>query len=90
MMAQRRKGKKPVKTAQPRRPREGSLVLGRRNVLMLVGGIVIVLVGYVLLGRGSITAAPILLVMGYCVVIPLSIILWSRRPDDRRQAKTGE
>ena len=89
-MPQRRKGKKQVKAAQPRRSREGSLVLGRRNVLMLVAGIVIVLLGYLLLGRGSITAAPILLVMGYCVVIPLSIILWSRGPDDRRQTKTGE
>jgi hypothetical protein len=90
-MPQRRRGKKQAKAARPRRrPRQGSLVLGQRNVLLLVAGIVVILVGYLLLGRGSITAAPLLLVTGYCVIIPLSIILWSRRPDDRQQSKTGE
>jgi hypothetical protein len=91
MMPQRRRGKKQAKTVQPRRrPREGSLVLGQRNVLMLVAGIIVILIGYLLLGRGSITTAPLLLVVGYCVIIPLSIILWSRRPDDGQQSKTGE
>jgi hypothetical protein len=91
MMPQRRRGKKQAKTVQPRRrPREGSLVLGQRNVLMLVAGIIVILIGYLLLGRGSMTTAPLLLVVGYCVIIPLSIILWSRRPDDGQQSKTGE
>ena len=90
-MPQRRKGKKQAKAAQPkRRRREGSLVLGQRNVLLLVAGIVVILIGYFLLGRGSITAAPLLLVIGYCVIIPLSIILWAKRSDDREQSKTGE
>jgi uncharacterized membrane protein len=73
-----RAGKKPaVKAEVP----HGSLVLGRRNVLLLVAGIVVVMIGYLFLGKGSITAAPVLLVLGYCVIIPLSIILWVKKPD---------
>ena len=91
MMVQRRRARRQAKSAQPKRTaREGSLILGHRNVLLLVGGIVVVLIGYVLLGRGSVTAAPLLLVIGYCVIIPLSIVLWSKRSDERQQSKPGE
>ena len=34
-----------------------------------------IVVGYISLSAGSITLAPILLVMGYCVLIPISIII---------------
>jgi hypothetical protein len=56
-------------------------------------GILIIVLGYFLLGRGSITAAPLLLVLGYCVVVPLSIILWIKRPEDKQKPDstgTGE
>lgn len=90
-MGQRRRAKRQSKTPKPKRTaREGSLVLGHRNVLLLVTGIVVVLIGYVLLGRGSVTAAPLLLVVGYCVMIPLSIVLWSKRADDGQRSGTGE
>jgi uncharacterized membrane protein HdeD (DUF308 family) len=89
-MARPRKARR-KKAAQPkRRVREGTMVLGRRNVLLLVAGIIVIIIGYFLLGQGSITVAPILLVVGYCVIIPLSIILWVKRADDRNQVKTGE
>ena len=54
---------------------EGDLVLGKKNYLMLSLGVVLISLGFVSLSRGSITAAPILLVLGYCVVIPLAIVL---------------
>jgi hypothetical protein len=87
-------GKKPAaaRQAEP----QGSLTFGKRNVLLLVGGILVVIIGYLSLGKGSITAAPILLVLGYCVIIPLSIVLWvkkpdeSKRPDDTTPSGTGE
>lgn len=90
-MAQRKKQKKPPKPAEPKRERrEGSLAMGSRNVLMLFAGIVIIVIGYFLLGRGSITAAPLLLVLGYCVVVPLSIILWVKRSENGSQREAGE
>ena len=47
----------------------------RKNVILLGVGIGSVLLGYMLLSQGDITAAPILLVAGYCVLIPLAFIL---------------
>jgi len=51
---------------------------------------VIILLGYLLLGRGSISAAPFLLVLGYCVLVPLSIMLWVRQPDEKPDSEMGE
>jgi len=54
---------------------EGELVLGRKNYLMMSLGVLLICLGFVRLRQGSITDAPILLVLGYCVVIPLAIVL---------------
>ena len=90
-MAQRKKQKRPLKPAEPKRDRrEGSLAMGSRNVLIMFVGIIIIVIGYFLLGRGSITAAPLLLVLGYCVVVPLSIILWVKRSESSNQREAGE
>lgn len=47
----------------------------RRNRILLGSGLGAVVVGYLLLSQGDITAAPVLLVAGYCVLIPLAFIL---------------
>jgi hypothetical protein len=52
----------------------------KSNYQLFGVGILIVIVGYVALAQGpadsfwSLTLAPILLVIGYCVVIPFSIL----------------
>ena len=93
-MAQRKRPRRQTRPAQARAGRQGgSFLLGQRNALLLMVGILIIVIGYFLLGRGSITAAPLLLVLGYCVVIPLSIILWIKRPEKKQQSEqtgTGE
>ncbi len=89
MMAKQKKGEK-RKQVQKQKPREGSLALGRRNVWLMMAGIVVILLGYLLLGRGSISAAPFLLVLGYCVLVPLSIMLWVRQPDKKSDSEMGE
>lgn len=45
------------------------------NGILAVAGILTVSLGYYLLSEGSITAAPLLLVLGYLVLLPLAIIL---------------
>jgi len=80
---------KKAKARSRRRDRGSQVVLGQRNVLLLIAGLVVVTIGYLLLGKGSLTAAPVLLVVGYCVMIPLSIILWVRKPEDK-QTRSGE
>ncbi len=50
------------------------------NYKILIGGIVVIVLGYFALGMEpwdgfmALTVAPILLVVGYCVVIPVGII----------------
>jgi hypothetical protein len=56
------------------------LPFGRRNWILFGASLAIIALGYVLLsippadGFLSLTAAPILLVSGYCVVLPAAIL----------------
>ena len=51
------------------------LRFGVRNYVLLAAAIVCLVVGYWLLSGGSTGAAPILLVLGYCVLFPLGLAL---------------
>jgi hypothetical protein len=46
-----------------------------RNYALLCGALAAVGVGYLLLAGGDTTFAPILLVLGYCVLFPLGLAL---------------
>ena len=52
-----------------------SLQFSRINLAFAAGAIVTIALGYWLLSVGSITLAPILLVLGYVFLVPLAIIL---------------
>jgi len=73
------------------RKRARSLPFGRANWVLFGAGILIIIVGYRLLaippaeGFWSLTAAPIVLVAGYCVLIPIALL---RRP--KRTAENGQ
>ena len=41
---------------------------------LFAAGMAAIVVGYVLLAINDITAAPILLVLGYCVLVPLAFL----------------
>lgn len=51
------------------------LRFGPKNYLCLAAAVVSLAVGYWLLSRGSTTLAPILLVLGYCVLFPIGLAL---------------
>ena len=51
------------------------LHFGRKNYVFLAAAVVSLAAGYWLLSRGSTTAAPILLVLGYCVFFPVGLAL---------------
>ena len=56
------------------RPAEpGHLTFGMRNYVALGAALACILAGFGLLAGGSITAAPILLVLGYCVLVPYGL-----------------
>ena len=70
-----------------RRPpeRRSFLPYTRRNWAVLGLGIGVILIGYLCLaqppvdGFFSLTLAPILLVLGYCVLIPIGLLIGGRR-----------
>ena len=48
---------------------------GPANTALLLAGVAVLVAGYLSLSRGSITMAPVLLVTGYCVFIPASLLV---------------
>lgn len=90
-----RKGSEPGGQAGRQTPEEGfrPAGLGPLNLVLLGAALVCLVVGYVLLDRGSITAAPVLLVLGYAVLIPAGLLIGSRgrrsESEERGGAPTG-
>ena len=58
-----------------RRREAESLRFSRKNGILGLAGLAVIVLGYVLLAQGSITAAPLLLVLGYLVLLPLALVL---------------
>jgi hypothetical protein len=52
------------------------------NKKLFIISLLVIIAGFVFLSRGSITLAPILLVLGYCVLVPLAVIYKSKRGRD--------
>ncbi|MBP1647860.1 MAG: hypothetical protein H6Q30_1305 [Bacteroidetes bacterium] len=75
------------KKDSPRRrtTREVHLPLGRENFIILGIGVAVIILGYLAMLEGSVEGflplvlAPILLVAGYCVIIPLGIMYRKHR-----------
>ena len=64
------------RAAQKKKP-EG-LPFTKRNYYIFLAGLVVIILGYFTLSQGSITLAPILLVLGYCVILPVAILYRGR------------
>jgi hypothetical protein len=62
-------------SAAPADNTEGSLRFTPKNLALLGAGLAAIVLGYVLLGAANNSIAPLLLVLGYAVLIPLGIIL---------------
>ncbi len=62
-------------TAVPTSGPRSRLQFGAINFGFLAGAALSLAGGYYLLWAGSTTAAPLLLVLGYCVLLPLGLIL---------------
>ena len=63
-----------------RKPPEADLgfTWGRPNTLLLGLALMALVAGYVALSKGSTTLAPVLLVTGYCVLVPASLLYRGR------------
>jgi hypothetical protein len=57
------------------RPSEGAMRFSMQNWALLAAGLIAAVAGFFALAAGSTVVAPLLLVLGYVVLIPLGIIL---------------
>jgi hypothetical protein len=69
--------------------REGPL-FRRGNYVLLGVSLAVIAVGFVFLAGGSITLAPILLVLGYAVLVPVAILYRPQASKDGSPAKTDK
>ena len=57
------------------------VTLGKRNYLIFGIAVLLLIIGYVIMAQGStnsaaaLTVAPIILMIAYCVLVPLAILL---------------
>lgn len=65
----------PRRAPAPAPADESSLRFSTLNFGLLAAGLVAIVGGFVLLGGGSTVAAPLLLMLGYAVLVPLGIIV---------------
>lgn len=72
-------------TAMPDSTEKRGFAFGLANYALMAAGAAAIVVGYILLDGGSVTAAPLLLVLGYAVLLPLGIILGWRSLGPRRE-----
>jgi uncharacterized membrane protein HdeD (DUF308 family) len=60
---------------QAKKKKTHFLNLKTKNWSAIACGVLLVALGHLLLTKGSLTVAPIALVLGYCVLIPVGIML---------------
>ena len=52
--------------------------LTRINFRILVVGIILISIGYLIMGTGDSTISPLLLIIGYVIIIPIAL-LWRKK-----------
>ena len=71
----------------------GDLPFTRKNWSLAIVGLAVIVLGYVFLrippaeGFLSLTLAPVLLVVGYCVLIPMAILVRDQAADQEDEAE---
>ena len=74
--------------ARPKRADDIKWPFGPKNYILFAVALVVIIVGYISLGQGSITLAPILLILGYCVLVPLAI--WIKGKPEETPAESEQ
>jgi membrane protein CcdC involved in cytochrome C biogenesis len=59
-------------------------MMKNKGMAILLVGILVIITGFYLLSRGpvdnplSLSVAPMVLILGYCVIIPVALVLWKK------------
>ncbi|MEO0292777.1 MAG: hypothetical protein ABIN61_00965 [candidate division WOR-3 bacterium] len=68
-----------------KKKKEADIYWSKINSIIFLSGILSIILGYIFLARGSLTLSPILLVLGYAILIPVSLIYkgWEKKEEDK-------
>lgn len=86
---------KAIRTKGRKAIRETPLPLGRQNFIILGIGLLVILLGYAAMynapveGFMPLVVSPVLLVLGYCVIIPVGILYRKRKEAPEQGAQTA-
>lgn len=75
----------------PKPKKDQPFPLGKENFIIIIAGILLLVIGYYFMSQNSVNGflptvvAPILLVIGYCIVIPYGILKRSRKKDEVKE-----
>jgi len=67
----------------------------KQNVLIICSGIVVIVIGYILMAQDSVngfvptSVAPVVLLLGYCVIIPFGILKRAKKPAAAQSAQAS-
>ena len=64
-----------IAAKKPKPKQQLPLPFGPANFVALGASILVIIVGFILLAAGSMTVAPFLLVIGFSIMVPISIML---------------
>ncbi|TET44912.1 hypothetical protein E3J62_09070 [candidate division TA06 bacterium] len=73
--AAKEKRKKDAKRRVQKSRRLQMVQFGPKNYVIGAAGLLSILLGFLSLYKGSITLAPILLVLGYCIIVPIALLI---------------
>ena len=65
----------------PKIKAETGPIFGKQNYILFAVGLLVIIAGFIFLGTGDTVFAPILLVLGYCVIIPIAIIIKDKKKE---------
>lgn len=83
-MAAKKRAQKPKRKKEAPASKD-TFSFTKANYVTLFVGLVVIVIGYIALRMGSITLAPLLLILGYCVIIPVGILLRRKKEPNARE-----
>lgn len=76
-----KKGKTAPEKNNQKESTEGAAPFTLVNYILFAVGLLDIIAGWFLLRGGHITIAPVMLIAGYCVIIPIAIIFRKKQPE---------
>jgi len=72
------------KKSVPQEDKRETVPFGKLNYILFAAGLLIITAGWFLLRAGHISLSPVMLILGYCVIIPVAIVFAPKKKNSSR------